>query len=394
MGMDFFSDDDIIKGSIFSAPHGATEIFFTIHTNEEKSFTDELASLHETYVSVEKKYGLSEETLVFSRFYLSDIANQKEELRHSQIFKDIDKGAVSVIQQCPVDNGSVRLLAHHIKTNNSPLNKEVFSYDDMNRRNGSLVHGNYYDLFWIANFYGIGEFDSYKQTTEILQSFNRVLHENDMNLLDNAVRTWLYVRDVDNHYRGMVESRRVFFEENGLTPETRYIASTGIEGFSREVNSLVSFDAYAIKNLKPEQIVRMDALDHLSPTIKYGVTFERGTRILFGDRSHLHISGTASINKDGDVMYPHDAKRQTERTIENIRALLEPHGADIKDMAYVIAYIRNLKDRNKVIEVLEREIPFEIPLVFLEGAVCRPAWLVELEGVAIIPDANDFPVFF
>ncbi len=394
MGMDFFSDDDIIKGSIFSTPHGATEIFFTIHTNEEESFDDELASLHETYVSVEKKYGLSEETLVFSRFYLSDIANQKDELRHSQIFKDIDKGAVSVIQQCPVDNGSVRLLAHHIKTNNSPLNKEVFSYDDMNRRNGSLIHGNYYDLFWIANFYGIGEFDSYKQTTEILQSFNRIVHENDMNLLGNAVRTWLYVRDVDNHYRGMVESRRVFFEENGLTPETRYIASTGIEGFSREVNSLVSFDAYAIKNLKPEQIVRMDALDHLSPTIKYGVTFERGTRILFGDRSHLHISGTASINKDGDVMYPHDAKRQTERTIENIRALLRPHGAEIKDMAYVIAYIRNLKDRNKVIEVLEREIPFEIPLVFLEGAVCRPAWLVELEGVAIIPDANDFPAFF
>lgn len=394
MGMNFFSDDDIIKGSIFSTPHGATEIFFTIHTNEEKSFTDELTSLHETYLSVEKKYGLSEETLVFSRFYLSDIANQKEELRHSQIFKDIDKGAVSAIQQCPVDNGSIRLLAHHIKTNNSPLNKEVFSYDNLNRRNGALIHGNYYDLFWIANFYGIGEFDSYKQTTEILQSFNRILHENDMNLLDNAVRTWLYVRDVDNHYRGMVESRRAFFKENGLTPKTRYIASTGIEGFSREVNSLVSFDAYAIKNLKPEQIVRMEALDHLSSTIKYGVTFERGTRILFGDRSHLHISGTASINEDGDVMYHLDAKRQTERTIENIRALLEPHGADIKDMAYVIAYIRNQKDRNKVIEVLEKEIPFEIPLVFLEGAVCRPAWLVELEGVAIIPDANDFPAFF
>ncbi len=168
----------------------------------------------------------------------------------------------------------------------------------------------------------------------------------------------------------------------------------GIEGYSREVNSLVAFDAYAIKNLKQEQIIRMEAPENLSPTIKYGVTFERGTRVRFGDRSHLHISGTASIDKNGKVMYLSDVKKQTKRTIDNIKALLAPHGADFNDMAYLIAYIRNFKDRNKVLEVLKKEIPANIPLLLLEGAVCRPAWLVELEGVGIIPDSNDFPEFF
>ncbi|MFN2115781.1 MAG: sugar phosphate nucleotidyltransferase, partial [Anaerolineae bacterium] len=53
-------------------------------------------------------------------------------------------------------------------------------------------------------------------------------------------------------------------------------------------------------------------------TIDYGVTFERGIRIRFGDRSHLHISGTASIDKCGEIVHPGDILKQTERTVANI----------------------------------------------------------------------------
>jgi len=45
-------------------------------------------------------------------------------------------------------------------------------------------------------------------------------------------------------------------------------------------------------------------------------------------------------------------------------------------------------------EVLEKEIPPDVPFLCVVGAVCRPAWLVEMEGIAIIPDSNDFPAFF
>lgn len=395
METEFFSLGDFVRVSTFGTLKGAKEYYITINSKEERTFSDELQSLHDNYMMTINQCGLSEDTLVFSRFYLSDIANEKDILKQSKIYDDLKKSAVSVIQQCPVNGGSLSLLVYHIKMNNNgSLKKEIFTYDSVNRRNGALIHGNYYDLLWIANFYGIGAFDSFEQTTEIFQSFNAILTQYEMTLLDNTLRTWVYVRDVDNHYKGMVESRKAFFEAHGLNPQSRYIASTGIEGFSKEVNSLVAFDAFAIKNLKNEQIVRMEALDHLSATIKYGVTFERGTRVRFGDRSHLHISGTASIDKNGHIMYISDARKQTQRTIENVRALLAPHGADLNDMAYLIVYVRNLKDRNKVMEVLEKEIPPSIPYLFLEGAVCRPAWLVELEGVGIIPDSSEFPVFF
>ena len=389
----FFSLSKHSKASSFKTPEGAEEIYLTIKTEEETSFDQELISLHDSYMDAAEKCGLTEDTLIFSRFYLTDIANQKATLRESDIFKVLQDGAVSIIQQCPAFGGDVCLLVYHIKKDGTAFKKEVCTYDSENRRNGSIIYGSHYDLLWIANFYGIGPFDPYIQTTELFESFNTILAENGMTLLDNGIRTWVYVRDIDNHYSGMVEARKVFFERHGLNPDTRYLASTGIEGFSREVHSLVAFDAFAINNLKREQLVRMEALDNLPPTIRYGVTFDRGTRVRFGDRSHLHISGTASIDNTGDVMYLSDVRKQTQRAIENARALLAPHGADLKDLAFLIVYIRNIKDRNKVKEVLGNEIPQETPLLLLEGAVCRPAWLVEIEGIALIPDSNEYPDF-
>ena len=214
-----------------------------------------------------------------------------------------------------------------------------------------------------------------------------------MRLTDNAIRTWVFVRDIDNNYRDMVKIRKVFFTAHGLTDKTRYLASTGIQGNAASAGQLVSIDSLSIGGLRPGQVVRMEAPSHLSSTILYGVTFERGLRVRFGDRSHLYISGTASIDHKGDVLFIGDAARQTERTIENIKALLAAHKAVIGDMAYIIAYVRNIDDQDEVRRVLDREIGSDIPMVFAEAAVCRPTWLVELEGLALIPDKSEFPPF-
>lgn len=390
----FFVVGNLVKGSSFSTPEGAKEYFFTINSKEEISFCQELITLYDAYMMALEKCGLSDDTQIFSRFFLSDIANQKDNLLQSKIFNVARKGAVSIIQQCPLTGGSICLLVYHIKSNSNSFTKKIFKYSEENWRNGTIIHGNHYNLLWTTNFSGIGPFDSYKQTYEIFQSFNKIMVDNKMTLLDNAIKTWVYVRDIDNHYKGMIKSRKAFFEEQGLTPETRYIGSTGIGGISKEANSLVSLDAFSISQLRQEQIVRMDALKNLSPTIKYGVTFERGTRVRFGDRSHLYISGTASIDKNGKIMHPTDVRKQTQRTLDNIKALLAPHGASLSDMAYLIVYLRSYKDKNKVIEVIEKEVSADIPSLFVEGAICRHTWLVEIEGIGIIPDSNDFPAFF
>jgi enamine deaminase RidA (YjgF/YER057c/UK114 family) len=394
MELKFFTSGDFVRGSSAITAGGAGEFFLTVSTAEKANFLDELDALNDSYASALEEHGLSDNTLVFSRFFISDIVNMKSTLEESGIYRRAGNGAVSVIQQTSVEGGSVSMLAYHITCGDGALKKTALRYDKENWRHGLLIEGANYDLLWSANLYDTEHFDSYKQTTGIFESYNKIIGEHGMNLLDNVVRTWFFVRDVDNHYKGLLDSRKAFFDGHGLTPDTRYIASTGIEGISKEVDALVDLDALAVSNLAEGQNVRMDALDHLSPTIKYGGTFERGTRIRFGDRSHLYISGTASIDKDGEVVHLSDVGKQTQRTLENIRALLEPHGAGLDDMAYLIVYIRTVKYKEKVAEVLAKEVSGDIPLIFVESPVCRPTWLVEMEGIGIIPDSNDFPPFF
>jgi enamine deaminase RidA (YjgF/YER057c/UK114 family) len=62
-------------------------------------------------------------------------------------------------------------------------------------------------------------------------------------------------------------------------------------------------------------------------------------------------------------------------------------------MAYLVVYLRSFKDRDRVWEVLEKELPPDLPVLTVLGPVCRPTWLVEVEGVAVIPDHTGFPPF-
>lgn len=87
----------------------------------------------------------------------------------------------------------------------------------------------------------------------------------------------------------------VFVTQN-LTEKTHYIASTGIGGRHADPKVLVQMDTYAVAGLKPEQIHFLYAPTHLNPTYEYGVSFERGTYVDYGDRRQVFISGTASIN--------------------------------------------------------------------------------------------------
>jgi enamine deaminase RidA (YjgF/YER057c/UK114 family) len=380
------------RTSVFETLRGATEYFIHIDSEKRSSFPQELTDLDRIYSSLLKEYQLNG-SLVFSRFYLSDIANQKPLLRESGLFQKLQKGAVSVIQQCPLNGGNLSLLVYHIKST-SGLQKKIYTFDAENRRNGVFIQGDHYQYLWIANFCGMNNFDADKHTREIFTSFNSILHDHNMTLKQNVLRTWVYVRDIDNHYMDMVKARKTFFKEQGLDETSRYPASTGIEGFSREVNSIVAFDALALQPASHKQIIPMQALDHMPPTIRYGVTFERGMCVQYGDRSHLHVSGTASIDPNGEITHVNDVYKQTLRTLDNIRALLEPFDASLSDMAYLIVYVRNPKDEEVVRKVIETEISDHLPFLLLVGAVCRPAWLVEIEGMAILPKESEYPVFF
>ena len=101
-------------------------------------------------------------------------------------------------------------------------------------------------------------------------------------------------------------------------------------------------DTYAVDGLKSEQIHYLYAPTHLNPTYEYGVSFERGTYVDYGDRRQVFISGTASINNKGEVVYPGDIRKQTERMWENVEALLKEAGCTFDDLGQMIVYLRDV----------------------------------------------------
>lgn len=385
-----------MKCSSFSTTSGVQECFITGIATEGLSRREALEELAASYMAALQDNALDLSTQQFVRIYVSDIYNDHAEIIESELYDIASKGAFSVLEQGPLGGSEVGLLAYHIKSDDgSSFKKELLSCDRHYNNQNVFAEGKNYSLLWTSNYSDYeGEFDGEKQTRTIFAKLSDALHKQGMTIRNNMVRTWIFVRDADNHYKDMVKARREYFETIGLTAKTRYIASTGIEGKMAESNTLVHLDALSVQNIQEDQIVRMMALENLSNTIDYGVTFERGFRIRYGDRSHIYISGTASIDAKGNTLYLSDIRKQTERTLDNIDALLKPQGAAMGDMKYLIVYLRNPKHWSHIQDILMRRIPDSVAVIPVQAPVCRPNWLVEIEGVGIIPDSNkEFPPF-
>ena len=179
-----------------------------------------------------------------------------------------------------------------------------------------------------------------------------------------------------------MRARRENFIQQGLTEQTHYIASTGIGGIPADSDAIVQLGAYALMGFQPDQQQYLYARTHLNATSEYGVTFERGTRIDYGDRRHVYISGTASINNRGEVVHVGDVVSQTRRMWDNVEALLAEADTCFDDVAQIIVYLRDIADYDVIKSMFDSRFP-STPYVITLAPVCRPTWLIEMECIVI-----------
>jgi enamine deaminase RidA (YjgF/YER057c/UK114 family) len=234
--------------------------------------------------------------------------------------------------------------------------------------------------------------DEASQTTALFRALHDEATARGTRFADEMTRSWIYINDIDNRYAGMVAARAAFFSEVGLTAATHYIASTGIEGKSHHRGCLVHADVTAMKGLAPGQVTYLRGGDHLGRADRYGVTFERATVIAHGDRVRLLVSGTASIDRRGALLFPLDATAQARRAMQNIEALLHEGGATPADITHAIVYLRDAPDHAVVAPLVTASWP-GVPAIYLVAAVCRPGWLVEIECSALVARPAPFPAF-
>ena len=318
--------------------------------------------------------GMQGATPIFKRYFMSDSTNQ-------QPLMDTEGECctVSCIQQPPLDGSKVALWMYLMRG----VQAETI------RCGGATTtiarHGGYEHLWTMGMTCGQG--DSYGQTEALLDTYQRILNGQGADIQANCIRTWFFVRDVDTQYHGLVAARRDAFSRIGLTSDTHYIASTGIGGNPADTRSLVQMGCYAVKGLSRGQQRYLYAPTHLNRTYEYGVTFERGTLVRYGDRNHAYISGTASIDNKGNVVHLGNVREQTLRMWENVSALLREAGMTMDDMAHAIVYLRDIADHETVRCMFAERFP-DVPTVITLAPVCRPTWLIEMECVAI-KEASD-----
>ncbi len=334
------------------------------------TFNDRLNFLYlklGNYLDIEKQ---EHRTLQYCKVFLSDSQNQIQDFQDSLLYEEYLKDIhLTIVEQTPLCGSKISLL---VKTTDdeTPL----------------LFHS-----LRLTEEEAKGK-DSYEQTNLLFNKYLQIIADTDMTMERNLVRTWIYVTNIDVNYQGVVEARNDIFDKEGLTADTHYIASTGIGGATPVRHAAVAIDFLTFPGIKEEDKKYLQALEHLNPTHEYGVAFERGTRVTLPThcsnsdgsqhfKQQYFISGTASIDKQGNVVYEEDIVRQTGRLLENVGALLKDGDATMNNIQYFIIYLRDISDYHTVDGMMQQFYP-QIPRIIVEAKVCRPGWLIEMECIA------------
>lgn len=364
----------------YEVAQGVSEYHAILRVTQSRlTYTEQVDALLEAYQAL-LDGELKGAVAVFKRFFVSDAANQADYLQ--AIHAERSDCALSIIEQAPLDGTKVAMWVYlQTGVQTKALKNGIYE----------VSHGDYRHL-WMAGAYNKAANSEY-QMRIIFNDYVMQLLENGCSLAENCIRTWIFVQNVDVNYAGVVKARNEVFLTQNLTDKTHFIASTGIAGRHADPKVMVQMDAYAVEGLKKEQIHYLYAPTHLNPTYEYGVSFERGTYIDYGDRRHVFISGTASINNKGEIMHPGDIRQQTLRMWENVETLLKEAECGFEHVGHLLVYLRDIADYDVVREMFEERFP-DIPKVYLLAPVCRPGWLVEMECMAVKPICDErYPAF-
>ena len=127
-----------------------------------------------------------------------------------------------------------------------------------------------------------------------------------------------------------------------------------------------------------------EAYDYARPS-----SFSRGLQLELGNFVILLISGTASVDENGQTVHVGDFRAQCRRTFRNITELLASEGATWKNVVRTTCYLRDI-DRDYA-EFNEERTAFykeqgldPLPAsTGIQAKLCRPDLLVEIEAIAM-----------
>jgi enamine deaminase RidA (YjgF/YER057c/UK114 family) len=132
-----------------------------------------------------------------------------------------------------------------------------------------------------------------------------------------------------------------------------------------------------------------EAYDYTRPS-----SFSRALSLKFGDYKILLISGTASVDENGQSIHIGDFRAQCWRTFRNITELLHVEDMTWHDIVRTSCYLRDIsrdyKDFNETRTAFYNWLGLD-PLpasTGIQAKICREELLVEIEGIAVVQETK------
>jgi len=141
----------------------------------------------------------------------------------------------------------------------------------------------------------------------------------------------------------------------------------------------------------PVQKRAVTALNALNEAYDYPrpSSFSRGMRIDLNGLVILLISGTASIDENGQSVHIGDFRAQLRRTFKNITDLLASEGATWKDIVRTTCYLRDIErdyeafNEERTAFYKEQKLDPLPASTGIQAILCRPELLIEIEAIAM-----------
>ena len=214
------------------------------------------------------------------------------------------------------------------------------------------------------------------QTTETLLRMEEALKSQEMDLRE-LVRTWFFLDDILGWYGNFNQARTRIFEDRGVF--RGYVpASTGIGGRNHRASAVMA-SALAMKPKGATVGVEEVPSPLQCSAGSYGSAFSRAAEVRGTGYKRVFVSGTASIDPEGNTVHQGDVEAQIGLTFQVVEAILQSRGVGFQDVIRANAYFKDVADAPLLAPSLEEHGLPQSRLVISQNAVCRDDLLFEME---------------
>lgn len=113
--------------------------------------------------------------------------------------------------------------------------------------------------------------------------------------------------------------------------------------------------------------------------------YSHGYTVEIGDTKLIFTTGQIALDKNGNVLYPDDAEKQSEFIYESLQRILKDSGATLDDVVKTTVFLTDINDFSKVSPIRNKYFQNSEPVSTLVevSKLVKPGCCVEIEVIAV-----------